>query len=46
MTDQMIDRDTAIDVRTLDLDVEGMTCGSCAARVQKTLAKQAGVADA
>ncbi len=46
MTDQMIDRDTAVDVRTLDLDVEGMTCGSCAARVQKTLAKQPGVADA
>ncbi|BAN03503.1 copper-transporting ATPase CopA [Ilumatobacter coccineus YM16-304] len=31
---------------TLDLDVEGMTCGSCAARVQKTLAKQPGIADA
>ena len=26
--------------------VEGMTCASCAARVQKTLNKQAGVADA
>ncbi|MBW3621268.1 MAG: cation transporter, partial [Actinobacteria bacterium] len=34
------------DTRTLDLDVEGMTCGSCAARVQKVLGKQAGVADA
>jgi cation-transporting ATPase V len=29
--------------RTLDFDVEGMTCGSCAARVQKTLGKQPGV---
>ncbi|MFA9429948.1 heavy metal translocating P-type ATPase [Egicoccus sp. AB-alg2] len=29
----------------LDLPVEGMTCGSCAARVQRTLAKQPGVAD-
>jgi copper-transporting P-type ATPase V len=32
--------------RTLDLPVEGMTCGSCAARVQKTLAKQPGVTEA
>ncbi|MDP9069464.1 MAG: heavy metal translocating P-type ATPase [Actinomycetota bacterium] len=32
--------------RTLDFDVEGMTCGSCAARVQRTLAEQEGVADA
>ncbi len=31
---------------TLDFDVEGMTCGSCAARVQRILAKQPGVADA
>jgi cation-transporting ATPase V len=30
----------------LDLPVEGMTCGSCAARVQKALARQPGVADA
>ncbi|MDI3314662.1 MAG: heavy metal translocating P-type ATPase [Mycobacterium sp.] len=30
----------------LEFAVEGMTCGSCAARVQKTLAKQPGVADA
>ena len=28
----------------LDFDVEGMTCGSCAARVQRTLAKAEGVA--
>src|SRR5690625_2200055 len=31
--------------RQLDLPVEGMTCGSCAARVQRTLAKQPGVTD-
>jgi copper-transporting P-type ATPase V len=30
----------------LDLPVEGMTCGSCAARVQRTLQKQPGVLDA
>ena len=32
--------------RTLDVAIEGMTCGSCAARVQKTLGRQPGVADA
>ena len=31
-------------VRQFDLPVEGMTCGSCAARVQRTLEKQPGVA--
>jgi copper-transporting P-type ATPase V len=30
----------------LDLSVQGMTCGSCAARVQRVLARQSGVADA
>jgi copper-transporting P-type ATPase V len=34
------------DVSTYDLPVEGMTCGSCAARVQRTLLKQPGVAGA
>ncbi len=34
------------DLTELELSVSGMTCGSCAARVQKTLAKQAGVAGA
>jgi cation-transporting ATPase V/Cu+-exporting ATPase len=29
--------------RELELNVTGMTCGSCAARVQKTLGRQAGV---
>jgi len=32
--------------RTLDVGIEGMTCGSCAARVQKTLGKQPGVSAA
>src|SRR6266540_1780686 len=31
---------------SLDLTVQGMTCGSCAARVQRVLARQSGVADA
>jgi cation-transporting ATPase V len=33
-------------VRTIDFDVEGMTCGSCATRVQKALAGQPGVEQA
>jgi len=41
MTDQLAARE-----QTLDLDVDGMTCGSCAARIQKTLAKQPGVSSA
>ncbi|MBY5160882.1 heavy metal translocating P-type ATPase [Salsipaludibacter albus] len=32
--------------RELDFDVEGMTCGSCAARVQKILDRQDGVVSA
>ncbi|MDQ1498566.1 MAG: copper-transporting P-type ATPase [Actinomycetota bacterium] len=32
--------------REVELNVSGMTCGSCAARVQKTLGRQAGVARA
>ena len=34
------------DTKTLDLDVGGMTCGSCAARVQRILQKQPGIAAA
>jgi cation-transporting ATPase V len=34
------------DATTIDFTVEGMTCGSCAARVQRVLAKTEGVADA
>jgi cation-transporting ATPase V/Cu+-exporting ATPase len=30
----------------MELDVSGMTCGSCATRVQRTLARQPGVSDA
>ncbi|HXH56199.1 heavy metal-associated domain-containing protein [Iamia sp.] len=30
----------------LDLRVEGMTCGSCAARVEKVLGRQDGVREA
>ena len=30
----------------LELDIEGMTCGSCSARVQRALGKQPGVVDA
>ncbi|MDP9022846.1 MAG: heavy metal translocating P-type ATPase [Actinomycetota bacterium] len=37
---------TESEARTLDLRVEGMSCGSCAARVQRVLRKQPGVADA
>ena len=33
-------------VRELDLDVEGMTCGACAARIQRVLGRQEGVASA
>ncbi len=32
--------------RSLDLDVEGMTCGSCATRVQRVLRRQGGVTEA
>jgi cation-transporting ATPase V len=41
MTTRFQDRPTFI-----DLPVEGMTCGSCAARVQRTLERQEGVAAA
>jgi cation-transporting ATPase V/Cu+-exporting ATPase len=41
MSDQFLDRH-----QIYDLDVDGMTCGSCAARIQKTLAKQPGVTHA
>jgi copper-transporting P-type ATPase V len=32
--------------RTVEFAAQGMTCGSCAARIQKTLSKHAGVTDA
>jgi len=37
---------TGSDRQTLDFDVEGMTCGSCAARVQRILGRQEGVSNA
>ena len=37
---------TAGEGRTVEFAAQGMTCGSCAARIQKTLAKHAGVTDA
>src|SRR5687767_3197966 len=37
---------SAPDTQRLDFDVEGMTCGSCAARVQKILSRQDGVVSA
>ncbi len=37
---------TAGEARTVEFAAQGMTCGSCAARIQKTLAKHAGVTDA
>ena len=39
-------QDVATSGRQLDFAVEGMTCGSCAARVQRVLAKQPGVTEA
>jgi cation-transporting ATPase V/Cu+-exporting ATPase len=36
----------AEDRERLELDISGMTCGSCAARVQRTLSRQPGVTDA
>ncbi len=36
----------ADDERSVEFVAEGMTCGACAARIQKTLAKQEGVRDA
>jgi copper chaperone CopZ len=38
--------DAARELRTADLDVTGMTCGSCAVRIERVLSRQAGVADA
>jgi copper-transporting P-type ATPase V len=38
--------DARPEVTELDLTVSGMTCGSCAARVERTLARQPGVAEA
>ncbi len=37
---------TSTELLVREFDVAGMTCGSCAARVQRTLGRQDGVADA
>ena len=37
---------TASDRQTVDFAVEAITCGSCAARVQRTLERQPGVVSA
>ena len=41
--EKRVDETTAEAARELRLDVLGMTCGSCAARVERTLNKQPGV---
>jgi cation-transporting ATPase V len=47
MTTESIDAVPGLDqVGVLDFSVEGMTCGSCAARVERTLAESHGVAEA
>lgn len=43
-TDAVTPHETAS--ATIDFTVEGTTCGSCAARIQRLLSKQPGVADA
>lgn len=42
----MTARPVPVRAEVSDFDVEGMTCGSCAARVQKTLVDQPGVTEA
>jgi copper chaperone CopZ len=34
------------EVRSFDFDLEGMTCASCAARIERVLRRQPGVVDA
>jgi copper-transporting P-type ATPase V len=46
MTDTTRDPVTPPDAGQLDFEVEGMTCGSCAVRVQRVLDRQPGVATA
>ncbi|MGH3665289.1 MAG: heavy metal translocating P-type ATPase, partial [Egibacteraceae bacterium] len=42
----MTEAQTTVNERTIDFDVQGMTCGSCAARIQRVVGKQAGVTSA
>jgi cation-transporting ATPase V len=46
MTDATRDPAAPAAARQLDFDVEGMTCGSCAVRVQRVLGRQPGVVGA
>jgi cation-transporting ATPase V len=46
MTDTTREHATPTGAGPLDFNVEGMTCGSCAARVQRVLGRQPGVASA
>ena len=46
MTSTTTPPDTSDTPQTLDFAVSGMTCGSCAARVQRVLGRQEGVDDA
>jgi copper-transporting P-type ATPase V len=46
MTDTAGERTAPAAVAPLDFEVEGMTCGSCAARIQRVLSRQPGVASA
>jgi cation-transporting ATPase V len=46
MTDSSRERATPTAQGQLDFAVEGMTCGSCAARIQRVLGRQPGVASA
>jgi cation-transporting ATPase V/Cu+-exporting ATPase len=51
MSTSQIAEPTAVEPSTgrrevMELDVSGMTCGSCAARVQRTLSRQPGVSEA
>jgi copper-transporting P-type ATPase V len=46
MTDTRGEPTARSDTGQLDFEVEGMTCGSCAARIQRVLGRQPGVASA
>ena len=46
MTDTTKNAATPAGRRQLDFEVEGMTCGSCAVRIQRVLGRQPGVASA
>jgi Cu+-exporting ATPase len=45
-TDPIVDARQSGDIETIRIPVSGMTCAACQSRVQRTLQKQPGVADA